>query len=231
MGSDLRIGLIARTDGNCVKLGWTRGARPRILKSVAQSQIYWALVGVAVGAGVAVLLALLGRWWSFTDARAASRRSYAQIVALRLKRFVTVSTEPELDEIRDELFEVSSMSIHVPSGEGVVHVWFVINQAQLFRDAVKKVQAGKLSDQQVNLFGDALDVLSEVQRWARGDWSRSAGWFWIQVRTTHRYEWTLAQRKARQDHRARKAVRRAASRDAAKRLRSERSRGESGTGS
>ena len=159
------------------------------------AETFAALVGAALGATVTLIITLLGRWWIFRDARAAGRRAYVGAATKRMLHLVKTATQEELTDINDETFEVGAMALHIPRWETPVHLWYVFREAQLFRDAVAKVKAGKFSDNQVQLFGEALDVQQELTGWARGQWSRSAFWFWWQLRTTDRVQW-LAGREA-----------------------------------
>lgn len=190
------------------------------------AEVVAALVGALIGAAVAVVVTLLGRWWTSRDARAASRRLYSEHAERRLQAFVTAQTDRELDAINHESFAVSGMGRYVPSRSNPVHLWFVFQQVRLFRDAVAKVKTQEralFAQRQIQLYGDAIDVLSELNQWARGSVDRSAAWFWWQLRTTERYEWVRSRKLGRADGKNIKAERRAKAREARERLRAERS--------
>ena len=114
------------------------------------------------------------------------------------------------------------MAVHLPRWDTSVHLWFVFQQSRLFNAAVAKVEVGKQSQDQVALFGDSLEVLDEITAWARGQWSRSGVWFWIQLRTTDRYEWTHARTMADRESKLESSKRRTKAREGRKKLREER---------
>ncbi|WP_395243376.1 hypothetical protein ACGGZK_14715 [Agromyces sp. MMS24-K17] len=193
-------------------------------------EVIAALVGALVGTAVTVVVTLLGRWWTSRDARASSRRLYSEHAEKRLQRFVTAQTHEELDALNHDSFAVSGMGRYVPSRAGAVHLWFVLQQATLFQDAVVKVRA-KTEDpedwakRQIQLYGDAIDVLSELNDWSRGSISRRSAWFWWQLRTTERYDWLRNKKLGRAEEKKIVAGRKAKARDARERLRAERSVG------
>lgn len=181
-----------------------------------------ALLGALVGAVITVLITLLTRLWASRDARAASRRLYSEHAEKRLQGFISAQSDDELDALNHESFGVSGMGRYVPSRAAAVHVWFVFQQGRLFRDAVARTRAqgqGDHAAKQVQLYGDAIDVLSELNDWARGSLNRSAAWFWWQLQTTDRYEWVRGRKLGREEEKKIVAARRRKAREARERLR------------
>lgn len=187
-----------------------------------------ALVGALIGTGATVIVTLLGRWWTSRDARASSRRLYSEQVERRLRSFVDAETIDELQVLNDDAITVSGLSRYVPARAGAVHLWFVYQQGRLFQDAVEKVNVSDAEDLtargelQIKLFGDVLDVIQEINNWARGSFSRTSAWFWLQLRTTDRYQWFNGRRAGRLEEKRIVAARRSRSQDARRQLRNER---------